>query len=291
MTSPAAPAFRLSEAERAERYRLLREATALRQPPVITEAGLRLLLESATAPQLREALGEQLRPQLDRLARAGLIDGDGRLNPGAADLAEAVRRPSIQLQIEVAAGRSVRAWKAWLGYRHAVILSQPSPAITVADTPQDVAGREPPALAEYSLQVVLPGWAPVAAARWLGLGPRESPAARGRLPLSALLRRLADPRTPVPGDDPVLARIWGQPMQTCAIAVQPGTERPRGGLPERVVLLDTARTGLWLLATEDDTGDPAAVLTPLPSHTAWRLLLTLITDAGKAGGKVPSSAV
>jgi hypothetical protein len=266
----AARGFRLSDAERSERYRLLREATAPRESPVITEAGLELLVRSATSAQRPEALNEPLRLELEGLVRAGLVDGDGRLNPGAKDLVEAVRRPNVRMQIEVAAGQSVRTWKAWLGYQRAVILAQSSPAITAADGPRDVAERRPLTLAGYDLQAVLPGWVPVAAARWLGLGPRESLAGLPRLPLPALLRRLADPATPVPGDDPVLARIWEQPLQMCAITVEPSGER--------AVLLDGARTGLWLLASEEEV----AVLTPLPSHEAWRLLLTLITKADKA---------
>jgi hypothetical protein len=288
--------FRLSEAERSERYRLLQEAGTPREPPVITEAGLRLLLDSATAAQRREALGEQLRPELDRLVQAGLIGADGRLAQGAKDVVEAVRRPTVQMEIEVAAGRSVRAWKAWLGHRRAVILAQPSPAIMAADSPQDVAGRQPAVLTDYSLQAVLPGWVPLAAARWLGLGPREQPGGHRRLPLAGLLRRLTDPGSPPPGNDPVLASIWDQPVQMCAITVQPGGEQ--------VLLLDAARTGLWLCTPEDaepgsaarepasvpaqDTEHAAtAVLTPLPSHVAWRLLLTLITNANKARRKGP----
>lgn len=265
-----ARAFRLGDAERSERYRLLQQATAQRESPVITAAGLDLMVRSATSPQRPEALDEDLRPELEGLVQAGVIGGDGRLSPGAKDLVEAVRRPNVAMQIEVAAGQSVRAWKAWLGYQRAVILAQSSPAIAAADSPDEVAGRKPLALAQYHLQAVVSGWVPVAAARWLGLGPRESPPGHPRLPMPALFRRLADPRTPLPGDDPVLARIWDQPMQMCAITVEPSGER--------AVLLDTARTGLWLLAIED----AEAALTPLPSHAAWRLLLTLITKADKA---------
>lgn len=262
----------LSDAERGERYRLLREATAPRPSPVITAAGLRLLLDSATAPQAGPLPDESLRLERDQLVQAGLIGGDGWLNPAAADVVEAIRRPNVELQAEVAAGESVRVFKAWLGYRRAVILAQPSPAITAADGPRDIAGRTPPALDGYQLQVVVPGWVPVAAARWLGFGPRESPAGSGRLPWPALLRRLADPGAPVPGDDQVLARIWAQPMQLCALTVQPSRYR--------TLVLDAAGAGLWLLATEDPG---TAVLTPLPAHAAWRLLLTLITRTGQAG--------
>lgn len=281
------PAAGLSAAERGERYRLLREATAPRPAPVITAAGLRLLLDSATAPQAGPLPDESLRLERDQLVQAGLIGGDGWLNPAAADVVEAVRRPHVELQAEVAAGESVRVFKAWLGYRRAVILAQPSPAITAADGPRDIAGRTPPTLDGYQLQVVVPGWVPVAAARWLGFGPRESPAGSGRLPRPALLRRLADPGAPLPGaplpgapapgapapgDDQVLARIWAQPMQLCALTVQPSRYR--------TLVLDAAGAGLWLLA-EEDPG--TAVLTPLPAHAAWRLLLTLITRAGRAG--------
>lgn len=280
-TRPEAP-FRLSDTERLDRYRLLREATARRPPLTITEDGFRLLLESATSPQLREAVDEQVRPDLDRLIQVGLIGGDGRLSPGAGDLVEAARRPDIQMQIEVAAGQSVRIWKAWLGFRHAVIMAQPSPAITAADTPRDVAGRQPPRIAGYDLQAVMPGWVPVAAARWLRLGPRESPGGHGHVPWPDLARRLADPDLPPPAGDPVLARIWAQPLQVGAITVEPG-----GG---RMLVLDAGRAGLWRLAPETDAEAEEATLTPLPSHAAWQLLLTLITRADRAPRQAPFQA-
>lgn len=264
------PDASLGYADRKARYLLLREATARPAPPVITEAGLGLLLEP-DAPDDR--------PDREELARAGLLGPDGRLNPAAKDVADAVRRPSVQLAIEVAAGQSVRALKAWLGFRRAVILAQPSPAIMAANSPHDVAERAPLTLAEYALDVVVPGWVPVAAVRWLGFGPRESPVGNCRLPLPVLLRRVADAGVPVPADDPVLAGLWGEPLQLCAISVQPSGER--------VLLLDAARTGLWLLSPDEGDPEPTAVLTPLPSHAVWRLLLTLITGADKARRKGP----
>jgi hypothetical protein len=269
-----AEAFRLTGAERTERYRRLRQATAQAEAPLITEAGLDLMIKSATSPQHPEAFGEPLRAELEVLVQAGLIGGDGRLNPAAKDIVAAVRRPHVQLRLEVASGQSVRAWQAWLGYQRAVILAQASPAITAADSPADVAGRAPLTQPGYHLQAVIPGWVPVAGAQWLGLGPRESPAGQPQLPRAALFQRLGDPGIPVPGDDPVLARIWHQPMQLCAITVQPSGER--------TFLLDAASAGLWLLATEDCGTDVTAILTPLPAHAAWRLLLTLIVNADRA---------
>lgn len=270
----SAAGLRLDDEERLERYRLLREAIAPPEPPVITEAGVQLLVQASTRAQRPTELDEPLRSDLDKLARTGLIGPDGLLNPAARDVAEAVRQPDVQLVIEVAAGQSMRSFKAWLGYRRAVILAQPSPAITAADTPRDVADRTPLTCGEYVLDAVLPGWVPVAAARWLGLGPRQSPAGQCRLPLPDLARRIADPDVPVPADDPLLARIWGEPVQLCAISVQPAEEN--------VLLIDAARAGLWLLSAEDDS---TGVLTALPSHSAWRLLLTLITGADRAQRK------
>jgi hypothetical protein len=275
-----APGFRLGDEERLERYRLLQEATALREPPVITEAGLHLLLESAARAQRTEELDEPLLPELDQLVRVGLIGGDGLLNPDAKHIVETLQRPHIQLTIEVAAGKSMRAFKAWLGYRHAVILAQPSPAIMAANSPQDVADREPPTLPGYGLDAVMPGWVPVAAARWLGFGPRESLAGHFHLPISLLLQRIADPDVQAPGGDAVLARLWDEPMQLCAISVQPGDER--------LLLLDAARTGMWLVSVDETSGaDAEAELRPVPSHTVWRLLLTLITVGDIARRKEP----
>src|SRR5580698_9245080 len=95
---PVRSAFSLTEAERARRCDLLIRATTVPEPTRLTEAGLRLLLAAATAPQVPETLPEQLRPQLQRLITAGLVGSDGRLVPEAANVAEVMRRPAIWLQ-------------------------------------------------------------------------------------------------------------------------------------------------------------------------------------------------
>jgi hypothetical protein len=244
-------AFRLTDAERAGRYDLLVRATTLLEPPVLSEAGLRLLLDSATAPQLAEMLPEQSRPQLERLIAAGLVGADGRLVQQAADVVEVIRRPAIWLEIEAIAGRQPGSWRAWLSDQLAVIVT----ASSEAD--------------EYALLTAIPGWVPVAAVRWLGIGPRDTLAGRPVLSMTTLLGWLREPDSPLPGDDPVLAQIGAQPGQLWAIDVEPG-----GG---RALVLDATDAGLWLV-TADDTGD-GAVLVPLPPQAFWRLLLTLIARA------------
>lgn len=180
---------------------------------------------------------------------------------------DTVRWSNIHMQIEVGAGLSVRVWKAWLGYEWAMILAQSSPAIRADDAPHNVAGRQLLIPSEYGLQAVSPGWVPVDALRWLGFGPRTYPARDCRLPLSALLRRVADPGTLPPCDDPEVSRIWGQPMQICVITTEPTRDCIR--------LLDTGRTGVWVVHTEGDT----ATLTPLPPRAVWQIFLILISPS------------
>jgi hypothetical protein len=247
-------AFSLTEAERARRCDLLIRATTVPEPTRLTEAGLRLLLAAATAPQLPETLPEQLRPQLQRLITAGLVGSDGRLVPEAANVAEVMRRPAIWLQIEAIAGPQPSAWKAWLGDRLAVIAAQPRGAD------------------EYTLLTAVPGWVPVAAVQWLDIGPRATPAGHPALPMTTLLRWLDEPDTPLPGDDPLLAKIWAQPAQLWAIEVEPGDGR--------ALVLDAAEAGLWRVSADD--ADGSAALTPLSPRTFWRLLLTLIARASEA---------
>jgi hypothetical protein len=279
--------FRLTEVERAGRYDLLVRATTLREPPVLSEAGLRLLLGAATAPLPSDELPAHLRPQLQRLIAAGLAGGDGRLTPQAGDIVKVIGQPAIWLRIEAAGGQPM-TWTAWLSNKLAVIVARAGPAD------------------DYTLRAVIPGWVPVEAVRWLGIGPRDMPAgprdmpagprdmpasARARparrpvLPMTTMLSWLDEPDIPPPGDDPVLAQIWAQPGRLWAIEVAPD-----GG---RVLVLDAAEAGLWLVTgagSADDAED--VVLLPLPPRTFWRMLLTFIASASEMANasKVPSAA-
>jgi hypothetical protein len=286
--------FRLTEVERAGRYDLLVRATTLREPPVLSEAGLRLLLDAATAPRPPDELPAHLRPQLQRLITAGLAGGDGRLTPQARDIVKVIEQPAIWLRIEAAGGQPM-TWTAWLSNKLAVIVARDGPAD------------------DYTLRTVIPGWVPVQAVRWLGIGPRDVPAGprdvpagprdvpagprdsqasaralparRPVLPMTTMLSWLDEPGIPPPGDDPVLAQIWAQPGRLWAIEVAPD-----GG---RVLVLDAAEAGLWLVTgagSTDDAGD--VVLLPLPPRTFWRMLLTFIASASEMANasKVPSPA-
>jgi hypothetical protein len=264
-------AFCLAEPERARRYDLLVKATTAPEPPLLSDSALQLLVGLASVPRTIADLPGQLRPQLDRLIAAGLVDSDGRLAPTAADLVAVMRDPDIWLRIEAVAGPRLGVWTAWLSDQRAVIATQPGPAD------------------DYSLLTAMPGWVPVAAFGWLGIGPRDPLGGRAVLPMAVLLRWLDEPDTPLPGGDPVLTEIWVQPGQLWAIDVEPD-----GG---RVLVLDAVEAGLWLVTAEDAEQDTdEAVLTPLPPHTLWRLLLTFIaranatTRASKAAGpgKVPA---
>jgi hypothetical protein len=261
-------AFRLTEAERARRYDLLVQATALPEAPLLTEAALRLLLDLAGTPRVPE----ESRAELQQLIAAGLAGSDGRLVPDAAGIVEVMRQPAIWLRIEAIAGQRLGPWKAWLSQQRAVIVVQSG----AAD--------------HYILQTAVPGWVPVAAIRWLGISPRDTLAGRPVLPMATLLRWLDEPDTPLPGDDsvlsggplpggdarsggdPVLAAIWAQPGRLWAVDVEPGAGR--------VLVLDAAEAGLWRVSADD--ADDSAALTPLPPRIFWRLLLTLIARASEA---------
>jgi hypothetical protein len=245
------PAFHLSDAQRVERYELLREATTLREPPVVTEADLRRVPELAATESVAGAAG-------------------------AGEFLDTTRRSNVQVQVEVAAGDSVRVWEAWLGYASAIVLAQPSPAIRTDDTPDGIiTGRQPPVVTGYSLRKTAPGWVPVDAMRWLGFRSAADPAGSCRLPLPALLRRLADPRDPPPHGDPGLGRIWSEPMQMCAVTARPADER--------VLLLDAGGAGVWTLDTEDEG---AVALTRISPRAIWRLFLalTISTMTTRPGG-------
>ncbi|MDR0345117.1 MAG: hypothetical protein LBI49_18795 [Nocardiopsaceae bacterium] len=281
---------RLSGTQRRDRFQALREATAQREPPVITEAGLRLIRDLAATPQPAEPADGQLHPELEQLAQAGLADASGNMHAGGKAFLDTVRWSNAHLEIEVAAGQSVRAWKSWLGQEHAVVLAQSSPAIAPGNTPHDVAGRQPLTLSHYTLQLVTPGWVPVDALHWLGSRPQTPPGHPCQLPLSPLLRRVTDPAVPPPRDDPDITRLWDQPLQMWAVTAEPAGDH--------LLLLDSAATGVWMLATGSEgtrgarptDGTGTVTLTPLPARALWRLLLVLTVRAVSPPGARPADA-
>jgi hypothetical protein len=248
-------AFRLTDAERAKRYDLLVLATTPPEPPVLSADGLRLLLYAATAPLVSDALPEQVRPQVDRLVAAGLVDSGGRLVPRAANVADLIRKPAIWVGIEALTEKpSGAVWNAWLNGERAVIVAHPG-------------GTD-----EYTLLTAIPGWVPVAAFRWLDIGPRDTLTGSAELPMTDLLRWIDDPDTPPPGDDPVLARIWAQPGRLWGIDVEPADGR--------ALLLDAGEAGLWLVTAV--AAEETVLLTPLSPRALWRLLITFIARASEA---------
>jgi hypothetical protein len=100
-----------------------------------------------------------------------------------------------------------------------------------------------------------------------------------------LLRRVADPATPPPRDDPDITRLWDQPLQMWAVTAEPAGDH--------ILLLDSARTGVWILATGGEgtrgagpaDGTGTVTLTPVPPRALWRLFLALTIRA-----VTPSSA-
>jgi hypothetical protein len=251
-------AFRLTEAERARRYDLLLQTSTPPEPPVLSGDGLRLLFYATTAPLIPEALPAHVRPEVDRLAAAGLVDGRGRLVAQAANIVDLMRKPAIRVGIEALTGKpSGAAWTAWLSEERAVIVAHPG------------------ATDDYTLLTAIPGWVPVAAFRWLDIGPRDTLTGSTELSMSDLLRWIDDPDTPPPGDNPVLARIWAQPGRLWGIDVEPADGR--------ALLLDADEAGLWLVTAVDaEGGTGGALLTPLSPRALWRLLITFIARASEA---------
>ena len=179
---------RLSEEQRAQRYASLQQATALHEPPVVSEAGL-----------------------LD-------LAGSGEL---PAEFLGIMRASNVHVQIEVTTGRSVRGWKSWVGYERAIVISQPGPVITTSGNLQDLAERPSLTPGDCHLQVVAPGWVPVDALHWLGFAPAAHPECAFRLPLQALFARFADPGVPPPDGEPGISGIWDRPMRLCTVTADP----------------------------------------------------------------------
>lgn len=232
---------------------------------LLTHDGLQLLLESESDPFRRRDLTPDLAEQFDRLQAVGLLDEGGRVTKQAGPALEALRKPAVKLEIEVAVGRTGRKWFAAMGGTRSVILAPPSVALGPGVTAAQVASFAEPPPAEFEVQIVERAWAPVAACAWVGVGPRLQRAGELEFPVDALQRRLVDPAEPTPqGVDP---ELWAQPLLMWGLTADPGGHS--------MLVLDAGATGLWAFA---ETG-PQARLVPLPSYEAWRLILQAITEA------------
>lgn len=240
-------------------------------PLLLTHDGLQMLLESESDPFRRRDLSPDLAEQFDRLQGAGLLDELGRVPAAAAPALQALRKPVVRLEIEVAAGQTGRKWYAAMGETRSVVLAPPSLALGPGVSAAQVASFAEPPPAEFQVRIVERAWAPVAACDWLGIGPREQRAGVHEFPAGALQRRLVDAAEPVPpGVDP---ELWAQPLLMWGLTADPGGHS--------MLVLDAGATGLWAFA---ETG-PQVRLVPLPSYEAWRLILQAITEAFTAPDK------
>src|SRR5699024_4984700 len=150
-------------------------------------------------------------------------------------------------------------WTGWIGGARAFVAASASPALTPGDEPYapvgpfDDDGR-------LNVEIVVPGWAPVSAMRWLGVTPRPVQAGEQvRVDSSLLERRRAGGRGALPVDAPrELRAVWEQPTLLWAATASPG----EAGL----LIVDAGAAGFWQVRTENET----SVLTPRSSHGVWR---------------------
>lgn len=268
MNSPHA----LSEAERERRFASLRAWAVGPGELRLTAEGILLFAQAARTPQPPYELPPAAGEQVERLVRAGLLKGDGLVAQAAEEAVEALLAPNVLLQLEVAQGRGSARWLGWLGAARAFVASTDTPALDPADDPWQVAAS-PRAGDEMNVEIVAPGWAPLAAARWLGITPRPpQPSGELRLPQSLLDHRLGDATCPPPAEaSPALSVAWTQPMILWAATASPG----EGAL----VILDAAAAGLWQVRTEDGPDGGIATLTPQSPRNVWHLLLQLVIGA------------
>lgn len=159
----------VAESERRLRFAELRSwANRLGEELRLTPLGLGLLAAAGRVPQRWEEQPEPARPQLERLARAGLIAADGMVVPSAQTAAEALATPGALLSIEASRGSASASWTAWFGTACAVIAAtRPVDLPSLGDGPASLEGDD-----ELTVQIGVPGWAPLAAAIWLELTPR-----------------------------------------------------------------------------------------------------------------------
>lgn len=265
----------------AQRY--LRTAEAMReglapQPALrLTMEGLLVLAAAARHPVAPDELTEQAREQLSILHAHGLIGDFGTATPRAAPMTRALTAPNVRLTAEIGTSKGRVTWSAWLGPERAV-----------------VAVRTDPAEHDLAVFVVPPGWAPVMAARWLGVGPRPeaTPGRVATLPLTLLQQRLADPAIPVPaGTCAEVRAIWDQALVLWGMKAEPG------GFG--MLVLDAGRAGFWLASVRGDAAALASVahgqpgpagdvtLRSVPPREVWRQLTRCVVgaDAHRRGAR------
>jgi hypothetical protein len=262
----------------------MRDGLAPRPALRLTMEGLLVLAAAARRPVQPDELTGLARAQLDILRGHGLIGNLGTPTEQAAPVTRALIAPNVRLRAEIGTARGRASWSAWLGAERAV-----------------VAVRADPASDDLAVFIVPPGWAPVMAVRWLGVGPRPKATLDGaaRLPLTLLQQRLADPATPIPawacGE---LRTLWGQPLVLWGLKAEPGgfgmlvldagqagfwQALPRGNLATGPSPDDTGPAGTNASDTDTrdaDSGPPDDVmLCPLPPGEVWRRVARCVVGA------------
>jgi len=220
----------------------MRDGLAPRPALRLTMEGLLVLAAAARRPVQPDELTDQARAQLDILRGHGLIGNLGTPTEQAAPVTRALTAPNVRLRAEIGTAQGRATWSAWLGAERAV-----------------VAVRADPGSDDLAVFIVPPGWAPVMAVRWLGIGPRPKAPLGGaaRLPLALLQRRLADPATPIPaGSCGELRALWGQPLVLWGLKAEPGGF----GL----LVLDAGQAGFWQALPR---GNPATGTSPAGTRT------------------------
>jgi len=247
----------------------MRDGLAPRPALRLTMEGLLVLAAAARRPVQPDELTDQARAQLDILRGHGLIGNLGTPTEQAAPVTQALIAPNVRLRAEIGTARGRATWSAWLGAERAV-----------------VAVRADPARDDLAVFIVPPGWAPVMAVRWLGVGPRPKATLDGaaRLPVTLLQQRLADPATPIPaGIGGELRALWGQPLVLWGLKAEPG------GFG--MLVLDAGQAGFWQALPR---GTPASGTSPADRNTGVTPSAdtnTGDTSMGDAGRRPPDDVM
>ncbi|MBV9384333.1 MAG: hypothetical protein JOY82_24835 [Streptosporangiaceae bacterium] len=219
----------------------------------LSTGGLLLMATAGKDPLRADDLTGAARAQLHILRDRGIIGNAGTPTEAAAPAVRAMAAPNVRLTADIGVATGRATWSAWLGAERAV-----------------VAVRTDPAGDDLAVFIVPPGWAPVMAVRWLGVGPRPQPPAGGAvaLPADLLRQRLAERATPPPPEAArELRTLWSSPLRLWGVRAEPG----HFGM----LILDAGRAGYWQLTDAPADGSGAGeqervTLTPLTARDVWR---------------------
>lgn len=238
------------------------------QGPIISDASLEMLLQSADRGRAGVTDRLRRRAELAELSSAGLLSRSGEMNEAGRRLVAPLQGRPFSFTVGAQHAGMATAVQVWVGTADALLVSGPAPA--AAPT------APAPAPGQVQVDLVSSAQLPSTLASWLGVGPAWSYVGEHlAITPQAFERRLErGPAGSAPASDPGLVRLWDQPWLAWTV------QETGAPVPEHTWL--SAGTAGQHLAYINAAG--SMELEPFASSAVWSVLARFVLDGQARAG-------